>query len=326
MWGYDYFGGTRTVDVHVRRLRAKLGADHESLIGTVRNVGYRFVADEDAAKPDARVARRVGPPGVGVLTLHHVSEVDALPAGVEEQVRDCLAEAIEADGLSPLSEQATLLLSTSRAGLRHLVLEADGETAGYAQLDVHPHGRVAELFVAPGRRGGGGGRALAAAVLAAGEGTVSFWAHGNLPGARALAAEFGFAVTRELRMMRRSLDGIEEVPAPDGVRIRPYVSGRDDAAWLDVNRRAFAEHPEQGRWAEPDLHARTSLAGFNPAGLLLAERADGTLAGFHWTKVHEHGHHGEVYVLGVDPSSQGTGLGRVAARCGPAPPAGAGNR
>ena len=44
VWGYDYFGGTRTVDVHVRRLRAKLGPDNETLIGTVRNVGYRFVA------------------------------------------------------------------------------------------------------------------------------------------------------------------------------------------------------------------------------------------------------------------------------------------
>ncbi len=43
VWGYDYFGGTRTVDVHVRRLRAKLGPDHDALIGTVRNVGYRFV-------------------------------------------------------------------------------------------------------------------------------------------------------------------------------------------------------------------------------------------------------------------------------------------
>jgi DNA-binding response OmpR family regulator len=43
VWGYDYFGGTRTVDVHVRRLRAKLGAEHEALIGTVRNVGYKFV-------------------------------------------------------------------------------------------------------------------------------------------------------------------------------------------------------------------------------------------------------------------------------------------
>jgi len=58
VWGYDYFGGTRTVDVHVRRLRAKLGTDHEVLIGTVRNVGYRFVpsgrigdADDAAQSP-----------------------------------------------------------------------------------------------------------------------------------------------------------------------------------------------------------------------------------------------------------------------------------
>jgi DNA-binding response OmpR family regulator len=49
VWGYDYFGGTRTVDVHVRRLRAKLG-DMESLIGTVRNVGYRFTIHEDDAE------------------------------------------------------------------------------------------------------------------------------------------------------------------------------------------------------------------------------------------------------------------------------------
>ncbi len=56
VWGYDYFGGTRTVDVHVRRLRAKLGAEHETLIGTVRNVGYRFVATAAAEEPDAETA------------------------------------------------------------------------------------------------------------------------------------------------------------------------------------------------------------------------------------------------------------------------------
>jgi DNA-binding response OmpR family regulator len=43
VWGYDYYGGTRTVDVHIRRLRAKLGAEHETLIETIRNVGYRLV-------------------------------------------------------------------------------------------------------------------------------------------------------------------------------------------------------------------------------------------------------------------------------------------
>jgi DNA-binding response OmpR family regulator len=50
VWGYDYFGGTRTVDVHVRRLRAKLGAENEALIGTVRNVGYRFVPVKGGAQ------------------------------------------------------------------------------------------------------------------------------------------------------------------------------------------------------------------------------------------------------------------------------------
>src|SRR5664280_2792142 len=61
VWGYDYYGGTRTVDVHVRRLRAKLGAEHEALIGTVRHVGYKFVVPpitplpvaEDEAAEDA---------------------------------------------------------------------------------------------------------------------------------------------------------------------------------------------------------------------------------------------------------------------------------
>ena len=66
VWGYDYYGGTRTVDVHVRRLRAKLGPEYESVIGTVRNVGYRFVTpvEDSAASPSAADARRrAGPDG-----------------------------------------------------------------------------------------------------------------------------------------------------------------------------------------------------------------------------------------------------------------------
>jgi len=57
VWGYDYFGGSRTVDVHVRRLRAKLGPEHEALIGTVRNVGYKFV--RPSADSAALESRRV---------------------------------------------------------------------------------------------------------------------------------------------------------------------------------------------------------------------------------------------------------------------------
>jgi DNA-binding response OmpR family regulator len=65
VWGYDYFGGTRTVDVHVRRLRAKLGPENETLIGTVRNVGYRFVLPADRAAEVASVSRTA--PGVPAI-------------------------------------------------------------------------------------------------------------------------------------------------------------------------------------------------------------------------------------------------------------------
>jgi DNA-binding response OmpR family regulator len=58
VWGYDYFGGTRTVDVHIRRLRAKLGTEHEQMIGTVRNVGYKFVRPSDPPQHDTSDADR----------------------------------------------------------------------------------------------------------------------------------------------------------------------------------------------------------------------------------------------------------------------------
>ncbi|NMM99004.1 Transcriptional regulatory protein glnR [Bifidobacterium sp. DSM 109959] len=74
VWGYDYYGGTRTVDVHIRRLRAKLGGEYEHLIGTVRNVGYRFDPPENdhgetAAKQAAQSA------------AHNASASVSAPAG-----------------------------------------------------------------------------------------------------------------------------------------------------------------------------------------------------------------------------------------------------
>jgi DNA-binding response OmpR family regulator len=60
VWGYDFFGGTRTVDVHVRRLRAKLGSEYESLIGTVRNVGYKAVRPARSNNKNDSDARSAG--------------------------------------------------------------------------------------------------------------------------------------------------------------------------------------------------------------------------------------------------------------------------
>ena len=68
VWGYDYFGGTRTVDVHVRRLRAKLGAEHEAMIGTVRNVGYKFVRPTEVSPRHAEPAASSDP--TRVKTTH----------------------------------------------------------------------------------------------------------------------------------------------------------------------------------------------------------------------------------------------------------------
>ena len=62
VWGYDFFGGTRTVDVHVRRLRAKLGPEYEALIGTVRNVGYKAVRPARNRAPEADAPEVVSPP------------------------------------------------------------------------------------------------------------------------------------------------------------------------------------------------------------------------------------------------------------------------
>jgi DNA-binding response OmpR family regulator len=79
VWGMDYFGGTRTVDVHVRRLRAKLGPEHEQLIGTVRNVGYRFVLP-------AQRAVRAPEPGTDPRPDADVTDADVTDADVTDHL------------------------------------------------------------------------------------------------------------------------------------------------------------------------------------------------------------------------------------------------
>jgi mycothiol synthase len=242
-----------------------------------------------------------------------------------EQVTEVLAltaAAGDADGAYPLSEHVVLhLRHGGDADVRHLLLREGGELAGYAHVDVTDAvaGSSAELAVHPAHRRRGLGRQLVeAAVAASPDGRLRLWAHGEHPAAAALARTLGFARSRVLFQMRRSL--YTPVPAPelpDGVRLRTFVVGQDEAAWLAVNNRAFADHPDQGGWAERDVKVREAEPWFDPAGFLLAEReSDGELLGFHWTKVHgsaatEHGHEpiGEVYVLGVDPAAQGLGLG-----------------
>jgi mycothiol synthase len=129
-------------------------------------------------------------------------------------------------------------------------------------------------------------------------------------------APLGFLPTRDLYEMRVPLPLSEPAKLPDGFTERTFEPGRDEQAWLTVNNRAFKNHPEQGGWIEATLARREAESWFDPSLFLLAFRDD-QLAGFNWCKVHNaHGRDpelGEIFVIGVDPSAQGTGLGRALA-------------
>lgn len=225
--------------------------------------------------------------------------VSTLNADERSVVVDLVAAATEADGVAPLAEQA--LLELDRPGA-HLV--ADG---GYARLTD----TTAEVVVRPDVRRRGIGTALVDALRSRTGGPVEIWAHGDLPSAQAFSAAVGLRRSRVLRQLRRPMsEPLPDVTWPVGVSVRTFEPGRDDAAWLALNARAFAHHPEQGRWTLSDLEEREAASWFDPGGLFLAER-DGVIVGFHWTKVHdETPPYGEVYVVGVSPRAQGGGLGK----------------
>jgi mycothiol synthase len=244
-------------------------------------------------------------------------------------VLDLASAAATADAVSPLSEHVLLhlryggdpqardlLLHTNRGG-------HSGDLSGYAHLDLADtaEGPSGELVIHPAHRRHGLGLALTqAALAAAAPRPLRLWAHGDLPAAAELARRGGFERIRALWTMRRALDTPLDAPRlPAGVTLRTFTVGADEQAWLDVNRKAFASHPEQGGWTMADLALREQEPWFDPAGFFLAERA-GQLAGFHWTKIHQAGPEdsghgpgaiGEVYVVGVDPGEQGSGLGRA---------------
>ncbi|MEU3753323.1 mycothiol synthase [Streptomyces olivoreticuli] len=243
-----------------------------------------------------------------------IEVVEELAPEMARDVLRLVEEAAAVDGQPAVSEQGRLQLRGRRAGVRHVLLRDDeGELIGYGQLeDSDPvEAPAGELVVHPDRRGRGYGRTLGGALLAESGKRLRIWAHGGHPAARHLAQVLGLSLFRELRQMRRPLAGLDlpDARLPDGVTVRTFRPGKDDAAWLALNAAAFAHHPEQGSLTQRDLDDRKAASWFDPEGFFLAER-EGEIVGFHWTKVHAEEGLGEVYVLGVRPGAQGGGLGK----------------
>lgn len=268
-------------------------------------------------------------PSVPDLLLRHELDHASL-----DDIRDLLATTTQIEGHAPIGEHKMAHLKVGAEdwdGILAYAERPDGRgLIGYAHLRWNPQDadpRLAvEVVVHPEHRDEGVQAELLDAarlvVAHAGGGRMFLWVHRVEDPHTTYAANHGFDIQRELAyMVRPPVEVPLGPPTPEGITIRRYRGPRDDAAFLEVNNAAFADHPENGGWDAEELQLRRSLDWFDPAGLFMAFRGDEPVA-FHWTKQHSHaggvphGPLGEVYVLAVHPRAQGMGLGRLMLRVG----------
>ena len=304
VWGYDYFGGTRTVDVHVRRLRAKLGTEHERRIGTVRNVGYRFVVPTArgivGADERLRGRRPTRLPRSGLGSRHG-------RASPRSPASPTPAEA--ADGTSP---------STRRPGIAPRGRRSDRSPSS-AAASRFVHDGVARPGGAPGRSAG---TALGSALLqrvASYDGELVAWSHGDHPAAARARGDVPAAERVARPLGDAAADASLPLPprrAADGLTIRSYADADADAVAGASTPAAFAQPPRAGRdGSRPTSRARMAEPWFDPAGT--AGRGGRRPACSASTGPTQHdAEHGEVYVVGVAPAGPGP---RARPSCSPSP-------
>ncbi|AQQ16026.1 Mycothiol acetyltransferase [Corynebacterium glaucum] len=225
-------------------------------------------------------------------------------------IAQLIAAAESHDGIAPLSEQFLRGLEDTSLNHTHHEVRRGEDVSGLAACA--PDGAV-ELVVHPAHRRQGVGSELLSLIDASSQ--PQFWAHGNLPAARAFAAAKGMVVTRELLVMSIDADELEaEIALPEGFELLDYADacarwgqGSVDKQWLEVNNDAFSWHPEQGGWDLERLRRGMDTEWFDPRGVWLLYDGE-ELAGFHWTKEHP-GNVGEVYVVGLASAYRGEGMG-----------------
>ncbi len=252
--------------------------------------------------------------------VHRVPGSEWGPAWADA-VRHVIEEATRADGQPPVDEAVELMLANH--GLEHAELWVSGPEPAAVRAFALAHWRDGtdtgptslDLVTAPEARRQGLAGALSVAALATRPDPWTAWSHGDHPAARRLAQHHGFAATRSLWVMRLAPEvAVPSGEVPDGTRLRGFRPDADTDidGVVAVNAAAFADHPEQGAMDRAGLLERAAQPWFDPEGLIVAER-EGEVVGFHWTKAHPasagRDAHGEVYVIGVSPTMQGSGLG-----------------
>jgi mycothiol synthase len=229
----------------------------------------------------------------------------------------------DVDGYDPFNEQARLDVAS---GHRTPIVATVSSTDALWQPDAHVVGAAIvggaelDLVIDPVFRGKGYGAVAASGLLPHLHGPVTAWSHGDHPAARALAPRFGFEPVRTLLQLRLApLGSLSEDGGAghgDGISIDAFRPGIDDAEWVSLNARVFAKHPEQGGITLDDLRAREAESWFEPGDFLVARGPDGRMVGYNWLKLEPGDGNGEVYVIGVDATGAGRGLGRRLMRAG----------
>jgi mycothiol synthase len=237
-------------------------------------------------------------------------------------IEELLSAVERADGQRPLSDHLWIdLRQGGRPGFAGLMAWEPGHDhmVAYCQVSRGNDSWSLDLVVSPHHRyemSDIGPRLLDEAVSLIAEqggGHVHWWVFEPTAMHATLAEHLHFSRGRTIRQMRAPLPLAD--PATGSVAsitTSPFRVGVDEDAWLEVNNRAFADHPEQGGWTRDILESRMTQPWFNPNGVLMLHDDD-RLIGFCWTKVHLDTAPilGEIYIIAVDPDHAGRGLGKA---------------
>ena len=250
--------------------------------------------------------------------LPHLIETSrSLDKTAQSAVLTLVEEANSGTPPAPISDQALALVSSSEPTATFIVASNEAsQVRGFVIADQRLDPPVVELVVDrnladPTTWAQALFDELASQVASP---ALTVWDHGTDSAVGQLANARAWAIERALVIMESPLTSKSPAEPPAGWQLRAFDPATDESGWLELNRSAFVDLPDQSAWTMDDLQARYNEPWFNPAGFLVLADTTGRIRGTHWTK--QVGEVGEVYVLAVDPELEGQGIGALLTTAG----------